>query len=184
MDIPASLREIYPDAPPCEVFGGGDTPWIVRDDGHGPFISNWNYSKPQPTDVELALAWISVQKKRQWEKIKAERDRRKENGGYKVTVDGSDKWFHSDTFSRSQQLGLVALGANIPSGLLWKTMDDTYVTMNAELAAQVLASGSAQDVATFMAAEKHKATMEAMEDPSAYDYSGEWPTIYEDVERS
>lgn len=106
-----------------------------------------------------------------WNRIKEERDRRTQAGGYNV----GNKWFHSDQFSRSQQLGLVLLGANIPAGLQWKTMDGSFVTMTQQLAGQILAAGAASDQAIFAVAETHKAALEACNDPSAYDFSGGWP---------
>jgi hypothetical protein len=106
-----------------------------------------------------------------WEAIKAERDRRIQSGGYKV----GPKWFHSDTFSRTQQMGLVMLGASIPANTPWKTMDGTTVTMTQTLAGQIFATAAASDIAIFAAAETHKAAMEAAADPAAYDFSGGWP---------
>lgn len=109
-----------------------------------------------------------------WDAIKAERDRRTENGGYKVGT----KWFHSDQKSRSQQLGLVLLGASIPAGLQWKTMDGTFVTMTQQLAGQVLAAAAASDQAIFAAAEAHRQAMEASQDPASYDFSTGWPKVF------
>lgn len=109
-----------------------------------------------------------------WERIKAERDHRTENGGYKAGT----KWFHSDQKSRSQQLGLVLLGSIIPAGLQWKTMDGSFVTMTQQLAGQVLAAAAASDQAIFAAAETHKAAMEASQDPAAYDFSTGWPKVF------
>lgn len=109
-----------------------------------------------------------------WEEIKAERDRRTEQGGYKVGT----KWFHSDQKSRSQQLGLVLLGANIPANLQWKTMDGSFVTMTAALAQQLLAAAAASDQAIFAAAEAHRQAMEASADPAAYDFSTGWPKVF------
>lgn len=121
---------------------------------------------PEPTRDELiAGAWL---------RIKVERDRRTDQGGYKVGT----KWFHSDQKSRSQQLGLVLLGASIPAVLQWKTMDGSFVTMTQTLAQQILAAGAASDQAIFAAAETHKAAMEASADPSAYDFSGGWPATF------
>lgn len=106
--------------------------------------------------------------------IKTERDRRTENGGYKVGT----KWFHSDQPSRSQQLGLVLLGANIPANLQWKTMDGSFVTMTQQLAGQVLAAAAASDQAIFATAEAHRQAMEASADPAAYDFSTGWPKVF------
>lgn len=108
-----------------------------------------------------------------WESIKAERDRRKA-GGVKVGA----KWFHSDDGSRIQQIGLVMMGASIPAGLQWKTMDGSFVTMTQALATSVFGAVAASDQAIFAAAETHRVAMEASADPAAYDYSGGWQKIY------
>ena len=112
-------------------------------------------------------------KARQWDAIKAERDRRKA-GGVKVGA----KWFHSDDGSRIQQMGLVMMGTSIPANLQWKTMDGTFITMTQTLASQVFQAVAASDQAIFAVAEQHKATMEASPDPAAYDFSTNWPKIY------
>lgn len=109
-----------------------------------------------------------------WLEIKKKRDLLTEIGGYKVGT----MWFHSDQKSRSQQLGLVLLGANIPAGLQWKTMDGTFVTMTQTLAGQILAAAAASDTAIFAVAESHRAAMEASADPAAYDYSTGWPVTF------
>lgn len=130
------------------------------------------------TDVEAdeilapAIAQIKAVK---WGEIKAERDRRTDAGGYLA----AGKWFHSDQKSRSQQLGLVLLGANIPAGLQWKTMDGSFAAMTPALAQQILAAAAASDIAIFAAAETHRAAMEASAEPAAYDFSGGWPAVFE-----
>ena len=115
-----------------------------------------------------------------WTAIKAERDQRTEQGGFKV----GSKWFHSDQKSRGQQLGLVLLGANIPAGLQWKTMDGSFVAMTPALAQQILAAGAASDQATFAVAEAHNTAMKASADPSAYDFSSGWPKTFAEAVRS
>jgi len=112
-------------------------------------------------------------KGRQWDAIKAERDRRKA-GGIKVGA----KWFHSDDGSRIQQIGLVMMGASIPAGLQWKTMDGSFITITQALAGNVFAAAAASDQAVFAAAETHRVAMEASADPASYDYFGGWPKIY------
>lgn len=129
------------------------------------------------TDSEAAAIQapsVEQVKAEKWESIKADRDRRIQSGGYKVGT----KWFHSDTFSRTQQMGLVMLGANIPANTPWKTMDGTTVTMTQTLAGQIFATAAASDIAIFAAAETHKAAMEAAADPAAYDFSGGWPKVF------
>lgn len=106
--------------------------------------------------------------------IKAERDRRAQKGGYRVGT----AWFHSDVFSRSQQIGLMMLGANIPANLQWKTMDGSFVQMTQTLAGQVFAAAAASDQAIFAAAEAHRAAMEASATPETYDFSTGWPKVY------
>lgn len=130
-----------------------------------------------PIDAPEVLAWLASQptpKAVAWDKIKTERDRRIQNGGYKVGT----KWYHSDTFSRTQQMGLVMLGANIPANTPWKTMDGSFVVMTQTLAGQIFGAAAASDIAIFTAAETHRAAMEASADPAAYDYSTGWPAIY------
>ena len=108
-----------------------------------------------------------------WEGIKIERERRKA-GGVKV----GDKWFHSDDGSRIQQMGLVMMGAGIPAGLQWKTMDGTFIPMTPAFASQIFQAVAASDQAIFAVAETHRAAMEASADPAAYDYSTGWPKVF------
>lgn len=110
--------------------------------------------------------------------IKEERDRRTQGGGYKVGA----KWFHSDQFSRGQQLGLVLLGAGIPAGLQWKTMDGSFVAMTQALAGQILAASAAADNAIFAAAEAHIAAVQKAPDPTDYDFSSGWPSSFGDLD--
>lgn len=105
--------------------------------------------------------------------IKVERDRRKVNG---VLVD--TKWFHSDDASRIQQLGLVMAGANIPTGLQWKTLDGTFVTMTQALALSVYSASIANDIALFAKCEEHIALMEAAAIPANYALSTGWPVTF------
>ena len=111
-----------------------------------------------------------------WEAIKVERDRRKE-AGYQVGT----KWFHGDTSSRIQQLGLMIMGAGVPANLQWKTMDGTFVAMTPTLAGQVFGAAAANDQAIFAKAEQHRVGMEASADPSSYDFSGGWPLTFAGV---
>lgn len=105
-------------------------------------------------------------------RIKAERDRRKAGG---TLVAG--KWFHSDSDSRIQQLGLVMMGAAVPS-VQWKTLDGTFVTMTPAIATGIFQATSALDMAVFANAEAHLAGARLAADPSAYDYSTGWPAAF------
>lgn len=111
-----------------------------------------------------------------WDGIKAKRDAAKAGGALVASV---DKWFHTDDPSRIQQIGLVMMGAAIPAGLLWKTMDGSFVTMTQALAGEVFQANVVQDQASFAAAEQHRIAMEASARPDLYDYSGGWPAVFE-----
>lgn len=159
--IPADAVEIT-DAVHAALLAAQSSGKIISSDASGYPVS---IDPPKATAAQV------------WESIKAERDRRTESGGYVVDT----KWFHSDQKSRSQQLGLVLLGSGIPSGLMWKTMDGTFVEMTPTLAQQILGAAAASDQAIFSAAETHKAAMEAAADPAAYDFSGGWPKVFWEV---
>jgi len=124
---------------------------------------------PAPADVIPPPSKAEI-----WARIKTERDRRIQNGGYKVGA----KWYHSDTFSRTQQMGLVMMGANLPANVQWKTMDNTFVTMTQTLAGQIFGTAAASDIGIFSAAEAHRVAMEASADPAAYDFTGGWPPMF------
>ena len=122
--------------------------------------------------AETAAANLANAKLSAWAAIKAERDRRKAGG---VLVSG--KWFHSDVDSRIQQLGLVMMGASVPS-VQWKTMDGSFVTMSQAIANGIFQAAAALDMSLFAVAEAHRLAMEASADPGGYDFSANWPTHY------
>ena len=134
----------------------------------------------EPLPVEVVASNLSKAKVTQWEAITAKREIVK-TGGVKVTVNGADKWFHTDDPSRIQQIGLVMLGANLPPGLQWKTMDGSFVTMTQALAGQVFQANAAHDQATFAAAEQHRVAMEASERPDLYNFNTNWPVVFSGV---
>ncbi len=128
------------------------------------WLAEGNTPEPAPQDsIEARRAAV-------WEQIKAERESLK-SGGVKV----GDHWFHSDADSRIQQLGLVIMGANMPAGLKWKTMDNGLVDMTPTLAQQIFATTANWDVTVFGVAETHRAAVMASDNPEAYDWSAGWP---------
>lgn len=129
---------------------------------------------PIPPKAILDNWMIVMGRADMWELIKAERDRRKSEGGYKV---GSN-WFHSDTTSRIQQMALVMMGASMPAGLLWKTMSGSFVTMTPTLAGQIFQAAAASDMAIFTIAEQKNAEMLTVACPSTYNYQTGWPVCY------
>lgn len=105
--------------------------------------------------------------------IKSERDRRTQQGGY--PVDG--KWYHSDTISRTQQIGLVMMGSNLPAGIQWKTMDGSFVAMTPALAQQIFAAATVQDTTTFSVAQQAISQVQA--NPGTFNIAAiPWPAIY------
>ena len=111
------------------------------------------------------------------EAIKTERDKRTQQGGYKVGA----KWYHSDTFSRSQQLGLVIMGNNIPQALLWKTMDGSFVGMTPALAQGIFQSAALSDSNVFAYAETLNQQVQSSDNPETVDIYSGWPECYLDV---
>lgn len=109
------------------------------------------------------------------EQIKQLRDTKTQTGGFPA----AGKWFHSDTFSRTQQLGLVLMGPSIPDGLVWKTMDGSFVPMTPTLASQIFAAAAAQDASMFAHAETLIAQVSAAPDPTTVDINAGWPATHE-----
>ena len=130
--------------------------------------------------IEVIAAALKKVKDAQWERIKAERDKRKNSG-----VFVGSHWFHSDADSRIQQLGLVMAGSQLPPGLQWKTLDTdvngnpNFVTMTPTLALQIYQTTMLSDTAIFAAAETHRIAMESATDPENYDFSTNWPAMFQ-----
>ena len=130
---------------------------------------------------EYPAAYVAPIEARQaaaWERIKAERDRRKSLG-----VKVGDHWYHSDADSRIQQLSLFVMGAAVPP-VQWKTLTlsppPVFVTMTQAIAAGIFQATAASDPAVFAAAEAHRLAMEASDHPEDYDISTGWPVSIED----
>jgi hypothetical protein len=70
------------------------------------------------------------------------------------------------------------MGANMPAGIMWKTMTETFVQMTPALAAGIFQATGAQDMGIFARAEYHRAMMNASSNPSTYDYSAGWPVSF------
>jgi hypothetical protein len=125
-----------------------------------------------------------------WELIKAERDRRKENGGCPV----GDYWFHADVSSKVQHLAnkdtardQINAGGVMTDALLdpssgkvisWKTMSGVFVPMTCQMAYDVVSSAKAIELAIFAAAEAHRVAMEVSAVPADYDFSVGWPATF------
>ena len=153
---------------PGQPLSDGDDMEIVQVNGG---IERRKYWAPaQVVDSETLLAHNKVDRSKG---IKDERDRRKLNG---VLV--RDKWIHSDTYSRTQWMAMVMMGAGIPS-IEWTTMDGTSITTSQTLAGQVLQAYAQLDAAVFGHAKALIEQVNASTDPSSIDITTGWPATYE-----
>ena len=137
---------------------------------NGQWRQTWAVTDVSP---EVAAQRAADVKAMAWEQIKAHRDQLKAKG-----VQVSGKWYHSDADSRIQQLGLVMMGASIPAGLQWKTMDGSFVTMTQALAGAIFQSTAASDMTIFAVAEQHRAALNASADPANYNWRTGWPAVF------
>lgn len=149
--------------------------------GMGHWEQRWEVAELYPVQVDkdaaIAAHLVAVRLAK-WEAIKAKRDALSDEGGYKVVVNGVDKWFHSDSSSKIQQLSLVVMGAAVSNVPPWKTMDGTKVTLTQTLVGQIFQAAVTQDGTLFAVAENHRTAMAASANPATYDFSGGWPATY------
>jgi hypothetical protein len=128
-----------------------------------------------PTKELLDAEILQMKKDRMWLAIQDERTRR-QNGG--VFIASINKWFHSDQTSRIQQLGLVMMGAGLPTGIQWKTMDGSFIEMTPAIALSIFNAAATLDMTAFGVAEQHRVNMLASTAPETYNFSGFWPAIF------
>jgi hypothetical protein len=133
----------------------------------------WDSGDPLPSKADLDI-WVENYIRSQLvTAILDERDRRREAG-----VKVGNYWFHSDDPSRIQQLGLVMFGANMPPGIMWKTMSGEFVSMTPTLAVQIFQASAVSDMTIFSIAEQKKTALLASSDPESFDYLTGWPKVY------
>jgi hypothetical protein len=133
---------------------------------------------------------IYIKSKRQkevWELIKIERERKKFSG-----IKVGDHWFHTDSDSRIQQLGLVNAAAvnAIPPGFMWKTLtpagglfEPVFVEMTNDLARNIFFHTMIHDGMFHNAGEAHREAMLVCEDPTVYNYESNWPLNFEQYQK-
>lgn len=110
-----------------------------------------------------------------WEAIK-QKCRTITHGG--VYIKSVKKWFHTDDSSRTQYLALQIL-PELPSELMWKTMDNSFVKLTKPLITELAMTILQSEQADFANAEKHRLAMLQAQNPLEYDYSKGWTAIYE-----
>lgn len=119
-----------------------------------------------------------------WELIKSERDRLKFSG-----VKVGDNWFHSDSDSRNQQLGLfvAAIAGKLQeNAIMWKTLtpegglyDNVEVPMTSQLAIDIFTTTMMHDATFHFVSGIHRRDLLLAEDPLTYDYKSNWPQSFE-----
>jgi PKD repeat protein len=156
---------------------------------------------PLPVKSDLDTIIIKYTQDDKWNDVKLYRDDRTTNGGYKVSTSTTvtvaatattpatttkttvPSWFHSDQASRTQQIALVILGANLPAGIMWKTMAGTFVPMSAALAGAIFQTAVGSDQRIFGVAENHRQGIFATTTSAAaasYNYFPGWPQSYQE----
>lgn len=170
-NIPVDAVEITAEQHAALIEGQSQGKRIVADEAGHPVLVD----PPPPTTAEI------------WERIKFKRDAIKA-GGVKVGT----KWYHTDSDSRIQHLGLLekARAARVAGGtdatrlqalgqdIKWKTMDGSFIYLTVKHAEDIFAAVTDLDAAAFAAAETHRVAMEASADPAAYDFSVGWPATF------
>jgi hypothetical protein len=130
------------------------------------------YQNQQDKDDAIAANLVVVRAARH-ASIRAERDRRKFNG-----VFVSSKWIHTDTYSRTQWMGMVMMGASVPA-IEWTTMDNTSIITSQALAGAVFQATATLDATLFAYAKSLIAAVDASSDPASVDITTGWPSTFE-----
>lgn len=142
-------------------------------DGCEKIGDNWQYKwAVVALSVEEAEANLAALRTTKITAIKAERDRRKFNGVYV-----SNKWIQSDTYSRTQWMAMVMMGANVPI-IEWTTMDSTSITTSQTLANEVFQATATLDATLFAYAKSLITSVNASSDPVSIDITAGWPDTY------
>lgn len=145
-------------------------------------------NEPEPADTPS----LAAQQADVWSAIKAKRVVICGSGVEVATATGVLKWFQTDDTSRLQYLGLkdtardmLAAGHAMSDALQldgqavnWKTYDNAFVALTLQNAFDIVAAVKTLDAQAFANAETHHAAMIKAADPTMYDYSTGWPTIY------
>ena len=110
-----------------------------------------------------------------WEAIKQKRHAVTRGG---VFIGSVRKWFHTDDSSRTQYLTLQIM-PSLPPGLMWKTMDNTFIKVTKALLDEIAMTILTEEQVNFTNAENHRVEMLKADDPLSYDYSTGWSKTYE-----
>lgn len=118
---------------------------------------------------------VAVARAQKWAEIKAKREAVKYAG---VPITSVGKVIDTDEGARTQQLGLVLMGASLPQGLLWRFADNTLVPMTPALAQEIMQTTAERDIAVFAVGEAYRSQINVMTDWQAildFDILSNWP---------
>jgi len=124
---------------------------------------------PEIPKIEPSLASVKDELVR---KVKTQRDFQKFNG-----VFVQNKWIHTDTYSRTQWMAMVMMGANLPA-IPWTTMDGTHIVTTPALAQGVFNGVAQLDAQLFSFASSLITSIDSSDDPNSVDITTGWPLTY------
>jgi hypothetical protein len=153
--IPMELLDEIPEPTPPEEYATNPEYYFRTEQDDAPYVV---YTRK--SDETIAAA--------RWEAIKIIRDDLLQFGGCLV----GDKWFHTDVYSKQQQMALTMLGANLPPGLMWKTMDGSFIEMTQPLVAAIFSAQVQREQAIFAIAEAKRGDNTPIADG--------WPARYQE----
>lgn len=184
--LPEGYVRVFPNGPPQinDLQIVTESSPVLID---GTWCQSWTVSDkfPNPDDLEVYLQQKLITKKESiWEAIKYIRDTILQDG-VKVSVDGVNKWFHTDVYSRTQWLGLIILGPNIPANIQWKTMDGSFIILTQTIVQQIFSAIQVKELTAFQKAEVLRAEVNAATDLStveSIDFLTGWPESFHRIE--
>lgn len=127
-------------------------------------------------DPEKQAAAIEAARERVWEQIKNKRHDNLRGG---VFVKSIKKWFHTNDESRAQYTFMRTL-PQLPDGLQWKTMDNSFITLTAALLDELSLTMLQNEQHDFAVAEQHRAKLWQSKTPESYNYAKGWTKTYEE----
>ena len=163
---------------PMPPAAPNDTVTYARTTDGADCLQSWIVTPPTAEQTEALLAAAKATKAQE---IKAERDRRRFEGGVKV----AQCWFKSDNQAVGEYTAMATLGAAIPESTVlreaWRTMHpSTTIQMTPALAKQILFAGFSSIAAIDDAAIVHLTALSASLNPESYDFSTGWPLTYQE----
>lgn len=126
---------------------------------------------------EVSADLLEAARQAKWEEIKDYRENVRNSGGFLVA---GLYWFHSDTPSRFDQLGLVnAMILSVLPATSWSLMDGTEVALTAPIVQGVFGGHMTLRGTNFQVSKAHKTALWLDPDPANYNYlGGGWVPIF------